>query len=329
MPDPAAPGRPEHRSRPERDEWPEHGGWPSIGVVVPTRGTCQRLRATLESIDAQHYPGRLRVIVVADQSPPDLSLARSGDRPLLVLTNWRTPGRAGARNAGVLALDTDLVAFATEGDLWLPGKLVAQVAAIGTAEVCTTAVEQAQAGRRPGGADQPGQPGVDRIELADLLARPGGGRRTGGLLVRRAALLGEVGLLAEDAPGHRYEGWDLLLRAAKRAPVAHVDRPLVRVARATGTSRRRGYPERIAALRWLMARHPEIATSPPGAAGMYGRLACWTAATGNNREAWRYTRAAVRRNWHEPRVAIALAAVAGVVRLESVLDLLDRRGHHL
>jgi len=296
---------------------------PSIGVVVPTRGSPHRLRRTLDTVDAQRYPGRLRVIVVADQVPPDLGLARGGDRPLLVLANWRTPGTAGARNAGVLALDTDLVAFAAEGDLWRPGKLAAQVAALGTAELCTTAVE-VRRGRRL----EVRLAGTGPVGLADLLARPGGGLRASGLLARRAALL-DCGLLAEDAPGHQYEGWDLLLRAARRGPLAHVDTPLVRLCRPATDARRHGYAERIAALRWMMSRHPEIASSPTGAARVYGRLACWTAATGDTEQAWRYTRAAVRRNWREPRAALALAAVAGVVRLEPVLERLHRQGRTL
>jgi hypothetical protein len=34
----------------------------------------------------------------------------------------------------------------------------------------------------------------------------------------------------------------------------------------------------------------------------------------------------VRSNWREPRVAIALAAATGVVRVENVLSALHRRG---
>jgi hypothetical protein len=76
----------------------------------------------------------------------------------------------------------------------------------------------------------------------------------------------------------------------------------------------------------MMARHPEIGDCPPGAARVYGQLACWSAAAGNRRDAWRWTREAVRSNWREPRAAIALAAVTGVVRVEDVLGVLHRRG---
>jgi len=59
---------------------------------------------------------------------------------------------------------------------------------------------------------------------------------------------------------------------------------------------------------------------------VYGQLACWSAATGNRGDAWRYTKAAVRSNWREPRAAIALAAAAGVIRVENIVNALHRRG---
>src|SRR5207247_8444834 len=50
-------------------------------------------------------------------------------------------------------------------------------------------------------------------------------------LIQRAALLDphRLGLVAEDAPGSQNEDCDLLLRAARRGPVRHLGRPLVRV----------------------------------------------------------------------------------------------------
>ena len=86
------------------------------------------------------------------------------------------------------------------------------------------------------------------------------------------------------------------------------------------------YGTKMASLRWMMTRHPEIAASTTGAGRVYGQLACWSAATGNRRDAWRWTKAAMRSNWREPRAAIALAAVTGVVKVESVLGALHRRG---
>ena len=109
---------------------------PSIGVVVPTRNRPRLLRRTLAAIAAQDYPGRVRVVVVYDQAEPDPSLDGCE-----VLVNARTAGLAGARNTGILALDTDLVAFCDDDDEWLPDKLSAQVAVLGDADFVTCAIE--------------------------------------------------------------------------------------------------------------------------------------------------------------------------------------------
>jgi hypothetical protein len=147
-------------------------------------------------------------------------------------------------------------------------------------------------------------------------------------LIRRDALLcpDRLGLVAEDAPGSQNEDWDLLLRAARRGPIRHLDRPLVQVRWGVGSHYAYEYATKISSLRWMMSRHPEIGGCPPGAARVYGQLACWSAAAGNRGAALRYARAAVRNNWREPRTAIALAAVTRMVRIESVLAALHRRG---
>src|SRR5215472_15550677 len=102
--------------------------WPSVGVVVPTRDRPGQLRDALAAILSQDYLGLLQVVVVFDQAEPDERLA--ADNRVLVLANDRTPGLAGARNRGILALSTDLVAFCDDDDKGLPGKLRAQVSAM-------------------------------------------------------------------------------------------------------------------------------------------------------------------------------------------------------
>jgi glycosyltransferase involved in cell wall biosynthesis len=73
-------------------------------VVVPTRDRPQLLRASVKAIVDQEYPGAIEVIVVYDQSQPDMSLDRGDDRRRVrVITNTRSPGLAGARNTGILA----------------------------------------------------------------------------------------------------------------------------------------------------------------------------------------------------------------------------------
>jgi glycosyltransferase involved in cell wall biosynthesis len=308
-----------------RTAWPS-AGWPSVGVIIPTRNRPELLANAIAGVVAQDYPGPVRIVVVFDQSTPDRSLVRSGERPLEVLSNLRTPGLAGARNTGIVALDTELVAFCDDDDVWAPAKLRQQVHALrqrpGT-EMVTSAIEVQFKDRvtpRLAGATLVGVEDLVRSRMAML--------HSSTFLVRRSAFveLDGIGLVAEDAPGSQNEDWDLLLRAAKRAPIVHVDEPLVRVLWGRTSQFAFEYATKMASLRWMMARHPEISRNGTGAARVYGQLACWSAATGNRRDAWRWTKAAVRSNWREPRAAIALAAVTGVIRVENVLGALHKRG---
>jgi glycosyltransferase involved in cell wall biosynthesis len=309
------------RSRPAGD--PQ---WAAVGVVIPTRDRPELLRRAVAAVRAQDYPGPVRVVVVYDQSRPDPGLAGGGPRPVQVLPNTRLPGLAGARNTGIRALDTELVAFCDDDDVWSPGKLRAQVPALrraAGAEFATCAIEVEYEGLRT-----PRLAGRDRIGLAELTRSRMSMLHSSTFLARRAALTdpARIGPVAEDAPGSQNEDWDLLLRAAGRAPIVHVDQPLVRVRWGRSSFYAHEYATKIASLRWMLARHPELRACRPGAARVYGQLACWSAATGDRRAAWRWARRAARQHWREPRTAIALAAVTGAVRVETVLAALHRRG---
>ena len=295
--------------------------WPSVGVVIPTRDRPEQLARAIEAVAAQDYPGAVRTVVVYDQATPDYLLARAGERPVMVLVNTRTPGLAGARNTGIVTLDTDLVAFCDDDDAWSPAKLRRQVTELGDGEFATCAMNV-----RYDGHVTPRLAGLDRVTLAHLVRSRMAMLHASSFLIRREAFGAGLGLVAEDAPGSQNEDWDLLLRAARRGPIRHVDEPLIEVAWGRASFFAHQYDTKITSLRWMMARHPEIGHDGVGAGRVYGQLACWSAATGNRRDAWRWTKAAMRCNWREPRAAIALAAVTGVVKVESVLGALHRRG---
>jgi glycosyltransferase involved in cell wall biosynthesis len=299
--------------------------WPSVGVVIPTRNRPQLVRKAIAAVRGQRYPGEVKVVVVYDQTEPDYLLASTADIQVLVLTNWRTSGLAGARNTGILALDTELVAFCDDDDQWQPDKLRRQVAALlaePDSEFATCAIEVQYEGKTT-----PRLAGRSRVTLDELARSRMAMLHSSSFLVRREALHPEaIGLVAEDAPGSQNEDWDLLLRAARRAPIVHLDEPLVRVLWGRSSHYAYEYATKISSLRWMMQRHPEISGCKPGAARVYGQLACWSAATGNKSQAWRFSKEAVRANWREPRTAIALAAMSGAVKVENVLSALHKRG---
>ena len=301
--------------------------WPAIGVVVPTRDRPELLTRAIAAILEQDYEGPIRILVVYDQAEPDQRRESAGDRPVQVLANARTPGLAGARNTGIEAIDTELVAFCDDDDVWAPNKLRDQVTALRhhpEAEMVTCAMEVRYGDRR-----SIRLAGRDLVTVDDLARSRMAMLHSSGFLLRHAALVDpdRLGLVAEDAPGSQNEDWDLLLRAARRHPVLHVDEPLVRVLWGRSSFYAYEYATKISSLRWMMARHPEIKGCPPGAARVYGQLACWSAAAGNRAEAWKWTRETVRANWREPRAAIALAALTGAVKVERVLSTLHKHGH--
>ena len=285
--------------------------WPDVTVVVPTRDRPELLRRTLEAVHDQDYPGRVTAIVVFDNDQPDPSLARGGDaRPVRVVTNSMTPGLAGARNTGVLAADTDLVAFCDDDDTWLPGKLTAQVRIMldepGTEMVCCgirVVYDRVQAERV-----------LDRtsITFADLLRSRLTELHPSTFLIRRRAMIDGCGTVSEEIPGSYAEDYELLLRLARRAPIRNIPEPGVRV-----LWHRRSYFsgrwQTIAtALRWLLERYPEFRLVPRGYARVSGQIAFAEASAGHRGTALRWIGRTLRHRPVEGRAALALLVVCGV-----------------
>lgn len=302
---------------------------PTVGVVVPTHDRPELLRETLRSILAQDTPTDVDVVVVYDRSTPDATLTRlsTPGRRVRVMSNLRTPGLAGSRNTGILALDTEWVAFCDDDDTWAPTRLSAQLERSRQhpdVDVLTTAICVAYEGTevaRLAGAAEVTRADLTRSRMAML--------HSSTLLLRRAALLGWLGMVDENIPGSQNEDWDILLRATARAPIQHVDQPLVRVLWGTSSHFARQWETRVESLQWMLERHPDIALDDRGAARVFGQLAFGSAATGRRRAAFRWARRAVRRHWSEPRAVLALAVASGLLSADAVMSFLHRRGHGL
>ncbi|WP_043628716.1 glycosyltransferase family 2 protein [Nonomuraea candida] len=291
---------------------------PSVGVVIPTRGDRPLpLREAVEAVLVQDYPGELSVVVVVDGAPACPVAAQLG-RSVRVLPNRLTPGLPGARNTGIAACATDLIAFCDDDDVWLPGKLTAQVRALREAggEFASCGIEVEHGRRRVTRLA-----GTSAVTVADLV-------RSRMMMVHSSTFLFERGVLTPDegAPGGQNEDWDLALRAAKRRPLVHVDRPLVLV-RWAGSHYAARWADRIAGLEWMLARHPELAVDPCGAARVYGQLAFSHAALGQRRAALRWAARAFSARRAEPRAPLALAVAAGLVSPSRILSALHNRGH--
>ena len=307
----------------ERAALPEEE-WPSVTAVVPTHARPQLVRETIRSIAAQEYPGRLDVVVVFDRADPDESLVHEfPDTELRVIRNDRMPGLCGSRNTGILRARGDLVAFCDDDDTWLPGKLEAQVRALRAepaAELVATSIVV-----RFEGQDSIRLAGTDRVELHHLLRSRMAMLHSSTLLFRRQALLDGIGLLEEQIPGGMNEDWDILLRAARRHPIVHVDEPLARVLWGSASFFTQRWDLKLESHRWMLEHHPDILGDPVGAGRVLAQMAFAEAAMGRRRDAVRRSVAALRHNWREPRTFLALAVAAGVSP-GLVLSTLHRRG---
>ncbi len=310
-----------------RETSPEHD-WPGVTVVVPTRDRMHLLRRAVAAVFAQDYPGPVECIVVFDQSEPQAVDVDVPDRcTLRVIANARKPGLAGARNTGILAASTEIVAFCDDDDEWLPGKLLEQVRLLQSVPESVLVASGIYVNYR--GKDHERRPAQARLEFNDFLQDRHMAIHPCTFVMRRDALLGSVGLVDEEIPGSYGEDYELLLRAARVAPVLAVPAPLVRVnwhAASFFTSRWRTI---VDGLSYLLERYPEFSTSPHGAARIEGQIAFAHAAMGDRVPARNWALRALRHSPRERRAYLALLMSTGRLRASWVLGAAQRAGRSI
>ncbi|GAA3197851.1 glycosyltransferase family 2 protein [Actinocorallia longicatena] len=294
-------------------------GWPSISVVIPTRDRPELLRETLDAIAGQDYPGILGAIVVFDRSDPDEGIVSDDAlRPVRAIRNDRVPGAAGARNTGVLAATTDLVAFCDDTDLFLPGKTRMQ------AEVLRDEPDSeiVCCGLRLFGPDLE----IDRtiplthVSRDDLLHGHMPQLHPSGILMRR-----EAGwLFDEEIPGSYGEDYEFLLRAAGRVPVRNL--PVVGVGirwhKGSYFSVLQNAPLISSAVRWLLGRYD---FPRAGYAHWAGKVAFAEAVQKHRGEALRWSWRTMLRRPLDARALLATVVALGVPPA-LVMKVLDRMG---
>jgi glycosyltransferase involved in cell wall biosynthesis len=94
----------------------------NISVVVPTYNRADLLPATLDAILTQTLPPR-EIIVVDDGSHDATMTVLEGYAPRVRAIQIANSGELVARNTGLRAASSDLVAFCDSDDLWKPGFL--------------------------------------------------------------------------------------------------------------------------------------------------------------------------------------------------------------
>jgi hypothetical protein len=305
------------------DEQEGAGGWPAISVVVATRHRPELLLSAVTSILGQSYPGELECLVVFDQSQPEpLPTEVLPGRQLRVLSNTRTAGLAGARNAGITAAVGTVIAFCDDDDAWQPDKLTCQVELLrrSAADFVACGVRIRYSDHAVVRMPPP------RTGFAQLLSDRVTALHPSTFVIRRSAL-DDIGLVDEEIPGSYGEDYDLLLRAARRAPVLAVQQPLVDVFWHEQSFFAERWQTISDALRYILAKYPALRADRAGRARIDGQIAFAEAALARRREACRFSWQALRGNPAERRAYLALAVAAGVIPATSIVRAANRRGH--
>ncbi|SNY51640.1 Glycosyl transferase family 2 [Arsukibacterium tuosuense] len=99
---------------------------PLVSVIMPCYNNESFVKAAVESVLLQDYPN-FEVIVVDDGSTDGsfVELQRFGDR--ITIIQQKNLGAAAARNNGLETARGQYIAFLDSDDIWLPGKITAQV----------------------------------------------------------------------------------------------------------------------------------------------------------------------------------------------------------
>lgn len=302
---------------------------PPVVAIIATRGDrADLLDEAVASVLAQDYAGPVGVVVVYDcDELPEATVrpAETAGRSVRWIHNTRVHGLASARNAGVAEASADLVAFLDDDDVWLPGKLTAQVALLQehpSAPLASSGIEilDTESGRRV-----PRPSPAHSYVRADLLRDRVAELHPSTFLLRREAF-DRVGGVDTRLPGGYAEDYDFLLRIAELGPLVAVREPLT-VVRWTGQSYFFSRWKTISeALRYLLRQHPDFADFPAGWSRIQGQIAFAEAAMGNRRRAARTAVTAWRRNPREMRAPLALLVSTGAVSADTVQRLLHRRG---
>lgn len=298
---------------------------PAVSAVIATRNRPEMLTEAITAVAGQDYRGTVETVVVFDQCEPDYGLVRHDPyRPVRVLANLRTPGLAGARNAGIVAATGEFVAFCDDDDYWLPSKLTRQVAKAGedAGATVTSSGIQVEYARKRHDRTLP----TTTVTFEDLLRDRHTELHPSTLLMRRSAVLDGFGLVDERVPGAFGEDYEFLLRAARHGHIATVPEVLTVVRWHRSSYFLRRWETMAAGLTWLLTEYPEFDQVAAGSARLRGQIAFAHAALRNRRQAWRWAASAARRNPLEPRVPLALAVASGLASPDQIVTVLNRRG---
>ena len=190
---------------------------PAISVIIPAYNSRRTLLSAVQSVVDQ---GRrdLELIVVDDGSVDGTAEALQGMSRLPVkVFRQENRGPAAARNLGIVEARGEWIAFLDADDVWLPGKLDAQMSALARNRLYGFCYTDSII-RAPDGSETTARPRRGgRLIFEDLLLGTQFG--TGAVIVSRDSF-DRVGLF--DTELRTGEDWDMWLRLAGSGAGCHV-----------------------------------------------------------------------------------------------------------
>jgi glycosyltransferase involved in cell wall biosynthesis len=176
----------------------------SIGVVMPVLDAVETIDAAIDSVVAEVPAGSS--IVVVDGGSTDGTAHRLAARTDVEVVRQVGRGLAAARNQGVAALDTDVIAFCDADDRWVAGGLGARLRHLRDHPTCAVVAGSVVAHAVSGHRAPPAR--------AEQIGRALPGYTPGALLVRRSAF---------DSIGGFDERWQIASDSAWLARLLDVD----------------------------------------------------------------------------------------------------------
>jgi len=300
--------------------------WPSVSVVVPTHNRPELMAKAVRSILEQDYPGAIECIVVFDKAEPTPVPVHVGaNRTLRTIANDRTPGLAGARNAGVVIAEGDLIGFLDDDDEWLQGKLRLQAELMRRtgSHVATCGIYICRGDKRIVRAAQPVTTYRDLLRSRHMAVNPCT------ILVERRRLIADIGFVDEQIPGSYGEDYEWLLRVARTGDIPAVEQPLVDINWHGASYFQRRWDTIAAAHRYILDKYPEFAGEPVGFSRIAGQISVALAAAGERGSSRRWARRSLRTNPRQPRAYLGLLVSTGLLDANALLRLANAFGRGL
>ncbi|MGA2400840.1 MAG: glycosyltransferase [Syntrophobacteraceae bacterium] len=207
-----------------------------ISVIIPTFNRAMLLVEAVRSVlDQKDAPEDLEIIVVDDGSTDNTGEALATLPGKFGYIRHEHSGVSAARNLGISISSGEWIAFLDSDDLWLPGKLRAQMNFFSDNPdvlLCQTGEIWIRNGRRlnPRKYHQKPQGYCFPLLLERCLVSPSA-------VVAHRRLFDLVGLFDESLPA--CEDYDLWLRIGWRFPIGLVEKPFV--------IKRGGHPDQLSA----------------------------------------------------------------------------------